>query len=53
LNGGEYGGCNANCTRAPYCGDGVIQADHGEVCDDGPTGSVVCTSDCLRRGILL
>src|SRR5690606_30195754 len=26
-NTGEHGGCNEDCTRAPYCGDGVVQSD--------------------------
>ena len=33
-NDGAYGGCNADCTLAPFCGDGVIDPPH-EVCDDG------------------
>jgi fibro-slime domain-containing protein len=32
-NTGAYGGCNADCSRAPFCGDGVTS--DGEVCDDG------------------
>ncbi len=34
-NDGEYGGCNANCTLAPRCGDNVVQAGEGEECDNG------------------
>jgi fibro-slime domain-containing protein len=33
-NTGGYAGCNADCTRGPACGDGVIQAPN-EACDDG------------------
>jgi fibro-slime domain-containing protein len=33
-NTGAYGGCNANCTLAPYCGDGTVQ-NPPEQCDDG------------------
>jgi cysteine-rich repeat protein len=51
-NTGAYGGCNNNCTRAPYCGDGVVQRDR-EQCDAGPTGSSDCTQDCNDRVILL
>lgn len=34
VNDGRYGSCTADCLRGPYCGDGVVQADH-EACDDG------------------
>src|SRR5699024_6842465 len=35
-NDGDYDGCNADCTRAPYCGDGVPQPGiSDEECDDG------------------
>lgn len=45
-NTGAYGGCKANCSLAPYCGDGVKQAT--EACDDGKNdGSYgTCTSTC-------
>jgi len=48
-NDGEYGGCREDCTRAPYCGDRVVQGDEGEQCDDGPNGSMNCTPGCLDR----
>ncbi|MBQ9816314.1 MAG: DUF4215 domain-containing protein [Proteobacteria bacterium] len=32
---GSYGGCNADCTRSSFCGDGVVDAAFGEICDDG------------------
>jgi cysteine-rich repeat protein len=48
-NTGAYGKCNADCTRAPYCGDGKIQASAGEECDDGATGSLDCTPACKDR----
>jgi cysteine-rich repeat protein len=51
-NNGAYGGCNGNCTRAPYCGDRIVQ-DGNELCDDGPTGSYDCTQTCTPRVILL
>lgn len=37
-NTGNYGGCNANCTLAPYCGDHTISAP--EQCDDGVNSNV-------------
>lgn len=51
-NDGSYGGCNGDCTRAPHCGDSVVQEEH-ELCDDGPTGSFQCTQSCAPRVILL
>jgi fibro-slime domain-containing protein len=47
-NTGAYGACNAQCKKAPYCGDGVKQAEYGEACDDGLNdGSYgTCTSTC-------
>lgn len=45
-NTGSYGGCNTDCTLAPYCGDGVIQMDH-EQCDPGMNfAGSGCTADC-------
>jgi fibro-slime domain-containing protein len=34
VNNGAYGGCNADCTLAPYCGDDKVQTPP-EQCDDG------------------
>lgn len=51
-NTGEHGGCNEDCTRAPFCGDGIIQSSAGEQCDDGPTGSTRCTTLCTRRVVV-
>jgi fibro-slime domain-containing protein len=47
-NTGEYGGCEEDCTRAPYCGDGDVDEDEEE-CDDGPSGSLDCSTTCERR----
>jgi fibro-slime domain-containing protein len=50
-NDGEYGGCNADCTLAPRCGDGV--QDEVEQCDDGNRRnndgcSVTCQIEIIR-----
>ena len=31
----SYGGCTTSCTLAPLCGDGKVDAQFGEQCDDG------------------
>ena len=37
-----------SCTKLPYCGDGIVQADQGEKCDEGTfQGSPGCSKDCL------
>ncbi len=30
----SYGGCTTSCTLAPYCGDGHVDTQFGEDCDD-------------------
>ena len=32
---GAYGGCTTDCTLGPFCGDGNLDAEFGEECDDG------------------
>lgn len=46
LNTGGYGKCNPDCTKSPYCGDGVKNGP--EACDDGVNdGSYgTCKPDC-------
>ena len=34
-DGSKYGGCSSSCTFEPYCGDGNVDEDFGEICDDG------------------
>jgi hypothetical protein len=34
-NTGGHNRCNADCTLGAFCGDGVVQAEDGEACDDG------------------
>ncbi len=39
-----------SCTKLPYCGDGIVQVDQGEVCDEGThQGSPGCSADCLSK----
>jgi cysteine-rich repeat protein len=35
VNDGSYGGCTPDCQLGPYCGDNILQTEHGEICDDG------------------
>lgn len=35
INDGSYGGCTADCKLSTYCGDGIIQEEEDEICDDG------------------
>ena len=46
-NTGGYGKCTSTCTLGPRCGDGIIQADQGETCDDGNlVNGDGCSSTC-------
>lgn len=47
-NDGSYGGCTPSCQLAPRCGDKIVQG--AEECDDGPAGSLRCTSFCQLKG---
>ena len=40
-------GCRADCT-AELCGDGIVDLERGEICDDGADNGEpeACTSDC-------
>jgi cysteine-rich repeat protein len=43
MNTGAYGGCNPDCTLAPYCGDGKVT--DGEECEPSQAG---CGADCKK-----
>ncbi len=51
-NTGEYGGCNEDCTLAPYCGDGDVEPGE-EDCDNGTNvstygqGGNACAPGCV------
>jgi fibro-slime domain-containing protein len=47
MNTGAYGGCNADCTLAPYCGDGVVTPP--EQCDPKAMNSGNCDPNCKFR----
>ncbi|HSY20937.1 MAG TPA: DUF4215 domain-containing protein, partial [Polyangiaceae bacterium] len=52
-NTGAYGGCNADCTLAPYCGDKITETPP-EQCDDGQNVTLYdntgtkCGPGCMR-----
>jgi cysteine-rich repeat protein len=52
-NTNDSDGCTSTCLLA-FCGDGIIQPDLGEVCDDGfgnnDTKPGACRTNCLRAG---
>jgi len=44
-NTGAYGGCNSDCTLAPYCGDGKL-TNPPEACDPSVPGTSNCDKNC-------
>jgi fibro-slime domain-containing protein len=53
LNTGAYGGCTADCQLAPFCGDGILQTQYGEQCDDGSNATPYGQTTGCARGCLL
>lgn len=52
-NTGGYGLCAPGCVLGPRCGDGVVQADQGERCDDGNLVSGDgCSSTCQTDAVV-
>jgi cysteine-rich repeat protein len=44
---GDPDGCTDACTRPGYCGDGIVQSDYGETCDEGAAnGQSLCGPVC-------
>ncbi len=49
-NTGGYGQCAPGCILGPRCGDGVIQENYGEECDDGNDNDTdTCSNICKIR----
>ncbi len=45
-NVGGHDGCNADCTLGSYCGDGIVQEDEGEQCDDADPNKPATCNGC-------
>ena len=39
-------GCSRDCRSTEVCGNGILDVEVGEVCDDGTGGSSACSADC-------
>ena len=50
VNDGTYGTCGLECTPAPTCGDGEVQADYGEECEPTMSNDPECTDKCRKPG---
>lgn len=47
----KYGGCTTQCKLGAYCGDGIVQAEFGEACDEGDNNGAAgssCTVYCRK-----
>jgi len=52
-DGADYGGCAADCTLEPFCGDAIVDTAFGEVCDDGVNlggNASACAPGCMTMG---
>jgi fibro-slime domain-containing protein len=47
-NLGGHNGCNSNCTLGSYCGDGIVQEEEGEACDDRDPNKPADCAGCRR-----
>ncbi|TKJ18851.1 MAG: hypothetical protein CEE43_17135 [Promethearchaeota archaeon Loki_b32] len=54
VDNGQYGYCKADCSGLGIrCGDGIVQSEHGEECDDGNTSSGDgCDSSCQSEPVI-
>ncbi|MEM9073305.1 MAG: DUF4215 domain-containing protein [Myxococcota bacterium] len=55
MNGVEYNGCSDECTLTPFCGDGIVQEEFDEICDDGVNlggGPSACAPGCQEVGAM-
>jgi fibro-slime domain-containing protein len=49
VNDGSYGGCNPDCSRAPFCGDGHVDMPT-ESCDDANFKNLDgCSAECQKE----
>ena len=47
---GVYDGCTTKCALGPRCGDGVLQGQFGEACDDGNVqDGDGCSATCTKE----
>lgn len=52
-DGSAYGGCTVDCTFEPYCGDGEVDEEFNETCDDGLNlggAASACAPGCMSTG---
>jgi fibro-slime domain-containing protein len=52
-DGSPYGGCTTDCRLEPFCGDGIVDASYGEICDDGLNlggNASACAPGCQSMG---
>jgi hypothetical protein len=47
-NMGGHNQCKSDCTLGSYCGDGIVQSEEGEACDDGDPARPADCFGCRR-----